>query len=95
MPILYQNPTGFANQAVSGIRHNAHAFLFGYGFYRMAFLRRLSMRLTLVSSSRAILQAYMPRRILPEYGSLESGKTAWKFFCFAQVIPYIPAAPPA
>ena len=85
--LLYQNPAGFANQAVSGIRHNAHASGRGYGFWRIALLRCFSMGLIYISIVMAVLQAYRSGSILPECRSLESGKTGRKFLCFAQIHP--------
>lgn len=82
--LLYQNPAGFANPAVSGIRHNAHIPGFAYGFCRTAFLRCFQMELIYVLSVKAIFQAYIPGCMLPGCASLGSVKATWKFLCFAQ-----------
>ncbi len=66
---LYQNTLVFANQAITGIRHNAHVPGCGYGFYRKAFLRCSLMEPGLVQPHRAPARARIPGCMLPGQGS--------------------------
>ncbi len=84
---LYQNPAGFANRDISGVRHNAHAPDPAYAFCPTAFLQCLQMKPFCVPSVKTISKAYIPDRIPPEYAGPESTGMAWKFLCFAQIHP--------
>ena len=90
---LYQNPAGFANGDVPGIRHNAHVVTrrwdgFCRTFFYDGFLRGRSMWHTLKPSFKPA----EPVRYCRNAQVLKVPEPPGKFSVLHKIIPYIPAA---